>query len=90
MVLRFCKTPVSGFWGTTEPQLTPAASVVPPLQLRKTHPGCLGPGLTTVATLSFFCNLWPWLIKAEKQAVFCFLAAQMNLFLMRRDFWKAS
>jgi hypothetical protein len=47
-----------------------------------------GPGLTAVVTLFLFLfsfyNLWLWLIKSEKQAVFCLSAALMNLFLMGR------
>lgn len=37
-----------------------------------------------------FYNLWLWLIRAEKQAVFCLSTALMNFFLMRRDLWQDS
>lgn len=82
---------VSSFVGPTEPLLTLcrlhcfscSSSLDQARGGKSPSLGCLEIELTAVATLTFFCTIWPWLTKAEKQAVFCLSTAQINLSLMK-------
>lgn len=82
---------VSSFMGTAEPLLTPcrlhcfscSSSLDQALGGESSSLGYLETGLTAVATLTFFCTLWPWLIKPEKQSVSCLSTSQINLSLMK-------
>lgn len=82
------KVLVSGFLGTSGPCLTLCRSHCSSCSCPLAHVQG-GENMSSVSgawvyscghTEFVSCNLWPWLIKAEKQAVLCLSAAWTNLF----------